>query len=149
VLSEIDPLIRRPKIKVLFLCTNNACRSQMAEGMLRHQAGDRFDVFSAGIEPTEVHPIAIKAMEEMGVDISGQRAKSAMEFLDQEFDYVITVCDRAKQTCPVFPGKYEKIHWDMKDPDSVTGSGREKLEAFKKARNQIQANIIRFVKSLD
>ena len=135
--------------RVLFLCTNNACRSQMAEGMLRHLAGDRFDVFSAGIEPTEVHPIAIKAMEEMEIDISGQRAKSAMEFLDQEFDYVITVCDRAKQTCPVFPGKYEKIHWDMKDPDSVTSSGTEKLEAFRKARNQIQANITMFVKSLD
>ena len=117
--------------------------------MLRHLAGDRFDVFSAGIEPTEVHPIAIKAMEEMGVDISDQRAKSAMKFLDQEFDYVITVCDRAKLTCPVFPGEYEKIHWDLKDPDSVTGSETEKLEAFRKARNQIQANITRFFKSLD
>ena len=149
MLSKVEDFNRRPKLKVLFLCTHNACRSQMAEGMLRHLAGDRFDVFSAGIEPTEVHPIAIKAMEEMGVDISDQRAKSAMKFLDQEFDYVITVCDRAKLTCPVFPGEYEKIHWDLKDPDSVTGSETEKLEAFRKARNQIQANITRFFKSLD
>ena len=95
--------------RALFLCTGNSCRSQMAEGFLRYMAGDKFEVFSAGVKPTRVNPLAIKVMAEVGVDISKHRSKPAMELIGQTFDYVITVCDNAKQTCPVFPGKYEKF----------------------------------------
>jgi len=100
------------KKRVLFLCTGNSCRSQMAEGFLRHMAGDRFEVFSAGVKPAQVNPLAIKVMAEAGIDISKHRSKSVMELIGQQFDYIVTVCDNAKQTCPVFPGKHEKIHWD-------------------------------------
>ena len=93
----------RMKKKVLFLCTHNSCRSQMAEGLLRDMAGDKFEVYSAGVEPTSVHPLAKKVLQEIGIDISGQQSKSVDEFLDKEFDYVITVCDNARQTCPFFP----------------------------------------------
>ncbi len=114
------------KKRVLFLCTGNSARSQMAEGFLKNLAGDKFEVFSAGVKPTQVNPLAIKAMAETGVDISKHRSKSAMEFIDQKFDYVITVCDNAKQTCPVFPGKYEKIHWSLEDPAEAQGSEEKK-----------------------
>jgi len=103
----------------------------MAEGLLRHLAGDRFDVFSAGIEPMQVHPFAIKVMDEIGIDISKQRSKSVEEFLSQQFDYVITVCDNARQTCPVFPGKYEKLYWNLEDPAQAQGSEDEKLLIFR------------------
>lgn len=129
------------KKRVLFLCTGNSCRSQMAEGFLRDMAGDRFEVFSAGIKPTQVNPLAIKVMAEVGVDISKHRSKSAMEFIGQQFDYVITVCDNAKQTCPVFPGKYEKIHWDLEDPAEAQGSEEEKLVVFRKIRDEIKGKI--------
>jgi len=132
--------------KALFLCTGNSCRSQMAEGFLRHMAGDKFEVFSAGVKPTTVNPLAIKVMAEVGVDISKYRSKSAMEFSGQNFDYVITVCDNAKQTCPIFPGKYEKIHWSLEDPACAQGTEEEKLMVFRKIRNQIKDNILRFLK---
>ncbi len=102
--------------RVLFLCTGNSCRSQMTEEFLQNMAGDKFEVFSAGVRPTQVNPLAIKVMAEAGVDISRHRSKSAMEFIGENFDYVITVCDNAKQTCPAFPGKYKKVHWDLEDP---------------------------------
>ena len=135
------------KKRVLFLCTGNSCRSQMAEGFLRDMAGDRFEVFSAGIKPTQVNPLAIKVMAEAGIDISKHRSKSAIEFIGQKFDYVITVCDNAKQTCPVFPGKYEKIHWSLEDPAEATGIEEEKLVVFRKTRDKIKGNIIVFLKS--
>jgi arsenate reductase len=135
------------KKRVLFLCTGNSCRSQMAEGFLRHMAGDRFEVYSAGVKPTQVNPLAIKVMLEVGVDISKHRSKSAMEFIGQKFDYVITVCDNAKQTCPIFPGKYEKIHWSLEDPAETTGTEEEKLAVFMKTRDKIKENIIAFLKS--
>lgn len=115
------------KKRVLVLCTGNSCRSQMAEGFLRHMGGDKLEVFSAGVKPTQVNPLAIKVMAEVGVDISKHRSKSAMEFIGQQFDYVITVCDNAKQTCPAFPGHYEKLHWSLEDPAEAKGSEEERL----------------------
>jgi len=129
------------KKRVLILCTGNSCRSQMAEGFLRHMAGDRFEVFSAGVKPIQINPLAIKAMAEAGVDISKHRSKSAMEFIGQQFDYIITVCDNAKQTCPVFPGKHEKIHWDLEDPAEARGSEEERLVVFRKIRDEIRKKI--------
>ncbi|MDD5691981.1 MAG: arsenate reductase ArsC [Candidatus Omnitrophica bacterium] len=133
------------KIRVLFLCTGNSCRSQMAEGFLRHMAGDKFEVFSAGVKPTQVNPLAIKVMAETGVDISKHRSKSAMEFIGQQFDYVITVCDNAKQTCPVFPGKYEKIHWSLEDPAEAQGSDEERLAFFRRIRDEIKNKVAAFI----
>jgi arsenate reductase len=104
-------------------------------------AGDRFEVFSAGVKPTQVNPLAIKVMAEAGVDISKHRSKSAMEFIGQQFDYIITVCDNAKQTCPVFPGKHEKIHWDLEDPAEAQGSEEERIVVFRKIRDEIRKKI--------
>jgi len=105
--------------------------------------GDKFEVFSAGIEPTQVNPLAIRVMNEIGIDIARQRSKSVKEFLGQQFDYVVTVCDYAKQTCPVFPGKYEKIHWNLEDPAQAQGTEEEKLLIFRKVRDQIKENILK------
>ena len=126
------------KKKVLFLCTGNSCRSQMAEGFLRSLAGDRFEVFSAGVNPTQVNLLSVKVMNEVGIDISMQKSKSAMDLIGKEFDYVVTVCDNAKQTCPVFPGKYEKIHWNLEDPADAKGVEEEKLAEFRKSRDLIK-----------
>lgn len=135
------------KKRAIFLCTGNSARSQMAEGFLRQMAGDKFEVFSAGTKPAQVNPLAIKVMAEAGVDISKHRSKSAMEFIGQQFDYVITVCDNARQTCPIFPGKYEKVHWSLEDPAEATGTEEEKLAVFRKTRDKIKENIIAFLKS--
>jgi len=110
-------------------------------------AGDKFEVYSAGIKLTQVNPLAIRAMAEVGIDISGHKSKSAMEFIGQKFNYVITVCDNAKQTCPIFPGKYEKIHWSLEDPAEAAGTEEEKLKIFRKIRDKIKENIIAFLKS--
>lgn len=131
--------------RILFLCTGNSCRSQMAEGFLRYMGGDRFEVFSAGVKPTIVNPLAIKVMAEAGINISSYRSKSVMEFIGQQFDYVITVCDNAKQSCPAFPGKYEKIHWVLEDPAEIVGSEEERLVVFRKIREQIQKNVSEFL----
>ena len=132
------------KKKVLFLCTSNSARSQMAEGLLKHLAGDRFEVFSAGVKPTQVNPFAIKVMVELGINISNHMSKSVEEFLGQEFDYIITVCDNAKESCPVFPGKYQKVHWSLKDPAEARGKEEEKLKVFRKIRDQIKENILKY-----
>ncbi|MBI3008429.1 MAG: arsenate reductase ArsC [Candidatus Omnitrophica bacterium] len=131
--------------RVLILCTGNSARSQMAEGLLRHFAGDRFEVFSAGVKPAQVNPLAIAAMKEIGIDISRHKSKSVTEFLSQQFDYCITVCDNAKQTCPVFPGKYQKIHWSLEDPAQAQGTEEEKLDVFRKIRDKIHENILDFI----
>lgn len=131
--------------KVLFLCTGNSARSQMAEGFLKYMAGDRFEVYSAGVKPTAVNPLAIKVMAEIGIDISKHRSKSVMEFIDQSFDYVITVCDNAQKTCPVFPGEHEKIHWDLEDPAAAEGSEEKKIVVFRKIRDEIKKNILAFI----
>ena len=134
------------KKKVLFLCTHNACRSQMAEGFLNDRAGDRFEAVSAGSQPTEIHPLAIRVMKEIGIDISDQRSKSALDFLEEEFDYVITLCDNARRVCPAFPGEYEKIHWDLEDPAAGEDTEEEKLKIFREVRDRIDARIQDFIR---
>ncbi|MFC1594344.1 arsenate reductase ArsC [Candidatus Omnitrophota bacterium] len=133
------------KKRVLFLCTGNSCRSQMAEGFLRHLAIDRFEAFSAGVNPSFVNPLAVRVMNEVGIDISKQRSKSIKEFLNQAFDYVITVCDNARQTCPAFSGTHEKIHWDLEDPALAKGTEQEKLVVFRNIKDQIKENIQKFL----
>ena len=133
--------------RVLILCTGNSARSQMAEGLLRHFAGDKFEVFSAGVEPTQVNPLAIAAMKEIGIDISKHKSKSVAEFSGQQFDYCITVCDNAKQACPVFPGKYRKIHWGLEDPAQFRGTEEEKLDVFRKIRDKIKENVTGFLEN--
>jgi arsenate reductase len=125
------------KQRVLILCTANSARSQMAEGLLRQLAGDRFEVFSAGSQPSAVNPLAIAAMGERGIDIGRQRSKSVAEFLGQPFDYVITVCDNAAESCPVFPGPAERIHWSLPDPAATQGSDQERLAAFCRVRDDL------------
>jgi len=123
--------------RVLFLCTENSARSQMAEGILRHLTGDRLTVFSAGTAPSFVHPNAIRALAEMGIDISQQRAKGVDEFHDEPFDYVVTVCDRARENCPVFPGDTQFIHWSFPDPATVVGSDAQ-YQAFVETAKQLR-----------
>jgi arsenate reductase len=110
------------KPRVLFLCTGNSARSQMAEGYLRHVAAERFDVASAGVDPTAVNPLAIAAMREIGVDISRHRSKTADSLLGESFRYVVTVCDNAGERCPVFPGAVTRFHWSLQDPAAATGT---------------------------
>ena len=134
----------RPKI--LILCTGNSARSQMAEGLLRHLAGARIDVASAGVAPTQVRPEAIAAMKEIGIDISNHRSKSIDEFTGQEFDYVITVCDNANQHCPVFAGANRRIHWSIDDPAAVAGSDDIRLKAFREARVELRQRLDQLIK---
>ena len=131
--------------RVLILCTGNSARSQMAEGLLREIGGDAFEVFSAGVEPSHLRPLAIEAMREIGVDIAGHRSKSLDEFLDQEFAYVITVCDNANERCPVFPGAVKRIHWSIEDPAAVEGDLQNQLAIFRRVRNEIETRIREFV----
>jgi arsenate reductase len=132
------------KMRVLVLCTGNSARSQMAEGLLRAVAGNRFEVFSAGTEPGFVRPQAIAVMSELGIDISDHRSKSLTEFLNDEFDYVITVCDHANQRCPIFPGRVKRIHWSIDDP-VISGSEETQLAAFRRARDELQDRIQAFL----
>ena len=125
------------KKRVLILCTGNSARSQMGEGLLIHLAGDLFEVFSAGTTPSTLNPYAVLAMAEMGIDIREQYSKSLNEFLNQKFDYVITVCDRAAETCPIFPGPAQRIHWGFPDPAAVEGDHNQKLAAFIQVRDSI------------
>jgi len=126
------------KLRVLVLCTGNSARSQMAEGILRHDAGDRFAVFSAGSRPSQVRPEAVQVMAEIGVDISGQRSKHHDQFAGQAFDYVVTVCDQARESCPVFPGVRQQFHWSIADPAAVEGDERQRLAAFRIARDELR-----------
>lgn len=125
--------------RVLILCTGNSARSQMAEGILRKDGGDAFEVESAGVNPSSVRPEAIQAMKEIGIDISGHRSKSVDEFIGQEFDYVITVCDNANEACPVFPGKTSRIHQSFEDPPAPGAkSAEETLSIFRRVRDEIR-----------
>lgn len=127
------------KKRVLILCTGNSARSQMAEGLLRHDAGDKFEVESAGVEPSVVRPEAIETMKEIGIDISGHRSKSADEFVGQQFDYIITVCDNAKETCPFFPGDAKRIHQSFEDPPAANvGDEQSRLTIFRRVRDEIR-----------
>ncbi len=127
--------------RVLLLCTANSARSQMAEGLLRDNAGDLYDVFSAGTHPSQVRPEAVAVMRELGIDISRHRSKSVDEFAGADFDYVITVCDNARESCPAFPGKAKRIHWSIEDPAAVQGSGEQRLAAFRRARDELRGRL--------
>ena len=137
-----------PRIKkaALILCTGNSARSQMAEGLLRSAAGDRFEVYSAGVKPTHVRAEAIAVMAEIGIDISGHRSKSVDEFAGRELDYVITVCDNAREVCPVFPGAVRMLHLPLDDPAAVQGTEEERKAAFRAVRDQIQDRISAFLR---
>jgi arsenate reductase len=129
------------RAKVLFLCTGNSARSQMAEGYLRHVAGDQFEALSAGVEPKGLNPLAVTVMEEIGIDISHQTSKDVGEFLGEAIPYVITVCDNAKARCPIFPRTYKFLHWSLEDPAEATGSHQEKLAMFRRVRDEIVQRI--------
>ena len=135
-------------LRVLVLCTHNSARSQMAEGLLRHSSGDKVEAFSAGTEVTRVHPLAIAAMASAGIDISGQRSKHLEEYAGERFDYVITVCDNANETCPIFRGAPERIHWSIADPSAVQGSKEERLKAFQLAMIDIKTRLLLFLNAL-
>ena len=125
------------KKKVLILCTGNSCRSQMAEGILRHYGSDRYEAASAGTKPSKVNEIAIKVMNEIGIDISKQRSKNVSEFNGQNFDYIITVCDNAKESCPVFPGNAVRLHWSFPDPPHDQEITEQVVNEFRKVRDMI------------
>jgi arsenate reductase (thioredoxin) len=136
------------KERVLVLCTANSARSQMAEGLLRMLASDRFDVFSAGTKPSIVNPFAIQAMRQRGIDIRGHRSKHLNEFISQSFDYVITVCDNAAETCPVFPGRAIRLHWGFPDPAGLGSNDTERLEAFRQTRDAIESQFKNWLSTL-
>lgn len=131
---------KRP-FRVLFLCTHNSARSQLAEGILRASGGSQVEVFSAGNEPGHVHPTAVRAAAALQIDISGQRSRHMDEFAGQHFDYVITVCDRVREVCPVFPGDPQQIHWSFPDPAAVTGSDDEQFQAFFQTARELSTRI--------
>ena len=135
------------KKRVLFLCTGNSCRSHMAEGWLRHLGGDRFESFSAGAKPTGyVHPLAIEVMAEVGVDISHHRSKSIAEFDGQPLDLLVTVCDNARESCPMYAGAKRQVHWGFDDPAHATGTKPEQLAVFRRVRDEIRRRLELFLK---
>ena len=135
---------RRPT-RVLFLCTHNSARSQMAEGFIRALAADRFEVESAGTESTRVHPLAVRAMDEVGIDLRGHTSKTLDQFLDDKWDYVITVCDGANERCPLFPGAAARLHWSFDDPSAAQGSEGDRLAAFRRVRDAIRSQLGRWL----
>ncbi len=132
------------KKKILFVCTHNSARSQLAEGLVNSICSNKYQAFSAGSTPTEVNPLAIETLKEIGIDITGHYSKNIIKFEDQYFDYVITVCNNAKDTCPFFPGAKEYIHKSFEDPSSVEGNSEEKLNAFRETRDEIKEWILEF-----
>ncbi len=133
--------------RVLFLCTGNSCRSQMAEGLLKHYGIGNFDVYSAGLKPSHVHPLAIKVMAESSIDITNQHSKTVNEFLDQEFSYIITVCGGAKELCPAFKGNYNALHWRIDDPATARGTEEEMMKVFRDTRDKISEEVNHFISS--
>jgi arsenate reductase len=140
-----DPAVTgdRP-IRVLFVCTGNSARSIMAEALLRHHGGDEFEVHSAGTMPRGVNPLTLRVLADAGIDTSFARSKSVDEYLGQSFDYVVTVCDQARQVCPVFPGVHESLHWGYEDPAEATGSEEERLAVFRRVFIQIGERVRQF-----
>ena len=132
-------------IRVLFVCTGNSARSVMAEALVRHKGGDAFEVHSAGTEPKGVNPLTLRVLADAGIDASWARSKSVTEYLGQQFDYVVTVCDEARQVCPVFPGVHESLHWGYEDPAEATGSEEERLVVFRRVFVQLGERINQFV----
>lgn len=135
------------KERVLILCTANSARSQMAEGLLRDLGGERFEIYSAGSRATTVNRFAIEAMLERGLDIGDHRSQSLKEFVNQPFDYVMTVCDNAAESCPVFPGRAQRVHWGFPDPAAVEGAPEERLSAFREVRNAIEQQLRQWLDS--
>ena len=135
------------KKKVLFICTGNACRSQIAHGLLRDMAGDRFEVFSAGSHPSRVHPMSVAVMEEVGVDISHHTSDFVDDYLDKGIDIAITVCDNANQSCPTFPGKAERIHWSIDDPFKGWNFDTSQMDSFRETRREIKEKLEAFLES--
>lgn len=134
--------------RVLFLCTHNSARSQMTEGFLRHLAGNRFAVASAGTEARGVNPLAVRAMAEVGIDISAHRSKTLDEFLDEPWDYVVTVCDSANEACPLFPRATARLHWSFDDPSRARGSDEARLAVFRRVRDEIEARLAMWLQHL-
>ena len=135
------------KKRVLILCTGNSARSQMAEGLLRHESGGRFEVFSAGTRPSLVRPEAVAVMYELGIDISSQCSKSVDEFAGQSFDYVLTVCDNARESCPIFPGQAIRIHRSFDDPAAFEGPDEERLAIFRRVRDELRTYLSNFAET--
>jgi arsenate reductase len=131
-------------IRVLFVCTGNSARSIMAEALLRHHGGGEFEVHSAGTEPRGINPLTLKVLADAGIDASFARSKSVNEYLGQEFDYVVTVCDEARQVCPVFPGVHESLHWGYEDPAEATGTEEQKLAVFRRVFVQLGERVRQF-----
>ena len=135
-------------IRVLFLCTGNSARSQMAEHILRHLAGDHFEVFSAGTDPQGVHPLTVKVLAELNIDASAAESKGLERFIEQQFDYIITVCDRANDHCPGFPGDHRRIHWSFDDPAAVAGDQLQ-LKAFRRVCDEITNRMRIWIAAVD
>lgn len=133
------------KQRVLIVCTGNSARSQIAEGLLRHEADERFEVYSAGTQPTQLRSEAVEVMRELGIDISGHRSKPLAEFVGHEFEFVITVCNRAREECPVFSGAPERLHWPFEDPATFVQGGEERLRAFRSLRDKIHSRVMVFL----
>ncbi len=133
--------------RIVVLCTGNSARSQMGEGLFRREGGTEFEVASAGTAPSRIRPEAVTVMKEIGIDISGHRSKSVDEFAGQHFDYVVTVCDNARDRCPTFPGRAERIHWSLEDPAAVKGSEPERTAAFRKTRDELEQRVQGFFAS--
>ena len=133
--------------RILFLCTGNSARSQMAEGLLNHLSRGEWKVQSAGIFPSYVHPLAIRVMEEIGIDISQQTSKSMDPFINEKFDYIITLCDHAAQFCPTFSGQGKRLHWPLDDPAAAIGTIEERLGVFRRIRDEIKRKIEELLKS--
>jgi arsenate reductase len=133
------------KPKVLFLCTGNSCRSQMAEGLLRHLGGSRFEAVSAGTRPVGLNPGAVAVMDELGIDISGHTSKHVDSLAGEDFRHVITVCDNARETCPVFPAAVNTLHWSFDDPAGASGTQEERMAVFRRVRDEIRARIQKFL----
>ncbi len=133
--------------KVLFLCTGNSARSQMAEGLMRSLGLGLWEVKSGGLLPSYVHPLAIRVMEEIGIDISHQTSKSMEQFLNEDFDYIVTLCDHAAMSCPTFPGQAKRLHWSLEDPAAAVGTIEQRLIVFRKIRDEIKTKIEELLKS--
>lgn len=138
-----------PRTSVLFVCTHNSARSIMGEALLREKGGDAYEAFSAGTEPSAVRPLTLRVLQEAGIPTEGLRSKSVQEYMGREFDYVITVCDSARQNCPVFPGQGDRFHWGYDDPSAVEGSEEERLAAFRRVFTAISQRIDLFMNATD
>ena len=136
------------KKNTIFICTGNSCRSQIAEGLLREKYSDEFNVYSAGSNPSKLHPASISVMEEWGIDISNHKSKTIDKYLNEYMDYVITVCDNAKQSCPSFPNGKHNIHWSIKDPFHSWGNELSDLEPYRKTRDELSKKINEFVTNI-